>query len=309
MFMHRPAGMKVRYCREQDVSPRSLWPRPSRRPRFRGNVSFPLMPPTGSSWIAVTLASLSVVRAARSPSPVTAQRGEREPRPGRPDAAGTGGRVRGWPGRRQAGCLKTPAIRARDGSQPGIIQRSPDLQQTAMLGSVAVELADAVPGRRSGGADARRVRALSRSHAERRGRSGRTRALPPIWAATRLAEPTCRVAQIWPIWASSRPVRSALNPRSSGSCVACGHPACGTAVGDIWTAACLSGYTCSSNALGPLRGSARRGEAAPVVWIVGGLRRPAALVCTCRADMAMPREATVPEVTDACRVIGDSGER
>src|SRR5690349_5771582 len=72
----------------------------------------PLMPPTGSSWIAVALISASVVHAARGPSPLTvrliAGHGagvSGKPRPGRPDAAGTRGRL--LDGRLPTGCLET----------------------------------------------------------------------------------------------------------------------------------------------------------------------------------------------------------
>ena len=71
------------------------------------------MPPTGSSWIAVALISASVVHAARGPVAPhgkadggSRRRGERGARPGRPDAAGTQGRL--LDGRLSAGCRETP---------------------------------------------------------------------------------------------------------------------------------------------------------------------------------------------------------
>jgi hypothetical protein len=109
----------------------------------------PVMPPTGSSWIAVALISASVVHAARGPSPLTVRlivgHGagvSGEPRPGRPDAAGTRGRL--LDGRLPTGCLETrgdpgqaegyrprnhPASQASAGGQaPGTSRRSPPVR-------------------------------------------------------------------------------------------------------------------------------------------------------------------------------------
>ena len=108
-----------------------------------------LMPPTGSSWIAVALTSASVVHAARGPSPLTVRlivghgagvSGELPP--GRPDAAGTRGRL--LDGRLPTGCLETrgdpgqaegcqprnhPASQASAGGQaPGTSRRSPPVR-------------------------------------------------------------------------------------------------------------------------------------------------------------------------------------
>ena len=107
------------------------------------------MPPTGSSWIAVALISASVVHVARGPSPLTVRlivgHGagvSGEPRPGRPGAAGTRGRL--LDGRLPTGCLETggdpgqaegcqprqhPASRASAGGQaPGTSRRSPPVR-------------------------------------------------------------------------------------------------------------------------------------------------------------------------------------
>ena len=79
--------------------------------------------------IAVVLTSPSVVPAARGPvalirswSRVMAQGDEREPRPGRPDAAGAQGWVPGWPGCRP-GAWRPRAIRGRGRTPARIIQR------------------------------------------------------------------------------------------------------------------------------------------------------------------------------------------
>jgi hypothetical protein len=115
--------------------------------RFRSDC--PHLPPTGSSWIAVALISASVVHAARGPSPLTVRlmvgHGagvSGEPRPGRPDAAGTQGRL--LDGRLPTGCLETrgdpgqaegcqprdhPASQASAGGQaPGTSRRSPPVR-------------------------------------------------------------------------------------------------------------------------------------------------------------------------------------
>ena len=94
--------------------------------------------------IAVVLASSSVVPAARGPSPLAAKLvaghgagDEREPRPGRPDAAGARGGVPGWPGCRP-GAWRPRAIRGRG------TDASPGSSSGARPRNVAVEPACAV---------------------------------------------------------------------------------------------------------------------------------------------------------------------
>ena len=113
----------------------------------------PHMPPTGSSWIAVALISASVVHAARGPSPLTVRlivgHGagvSGEPRPGRPDAAGTRGRL--LDGRLPTGCLETPGDPGQaEGCQPGIIQQA-RLRQAVRPPERRGGARQCVPGRR-----------------------------------------------------------------------------------------------------------------------------------------------------------------
>jgi hypothetical protein len=76
----------------------------------------------------------------------------------------------------------SPAIRAGDGRQPGIIPTESGLPADGHARERRGGAGRWGPGSPAG-AVARRVRALSRRHAQRRGRSGRTRALPPLRTA------------------------------------------------------------------------------------------------------------------------------
>ena len=113
----------------------------------------PLLPPTGSSWIAVALISASVVHAARGPVAPQgkADGGSRrrvsgEPRPGRPGTAGTQGHL--LDGRLPAGCLKTRGDPGQaEGCQPGIIQRA-RLRQAVRPPERRGGARQCVPGRR-----------------------------------------------------------------------------------------------------------------------------------------------------------------
>ena len=138
-------------------------------------VECPLPPPTGSSWIAVALISASVVHAARGPSPltVTLMVGHGagvsgEPRPGRPDAAGTQGHL--LDGRLPTGCLETRGDPGQaEGCQPGIIQRARpnSLGRRSGPRNAAAEPASAFPiaGAQQGAAS-QHVHAQPRRHAE-----------------------------------------------------------------------------------------------------------------------------------------------
>src|SRR5690242_18013416 len=129
----------------------------------------PLLPPTGSSWIAAALASSSVVRTARPVTPtvklvaVTA-RDEQEPRPGRLGAR-RGSRTDSRTARLSAGCPGIAGDRG-DGRPPGLIHR-PGLRLASAL--------------RNAGATARRVRLLPSRRVTQRVRENARGAAVRYW--------------------------------------------------------------------------------------------------------------------------------
>ena len=176
---------------------RQTWAgRISMQQRARGER--PDLPPTGSSGLPMALASPSA-RACRAGSVILtaeliaghdAEGERRQPRPGR------------------SGCRRCPrsGSRAEDGHQPRIIQRAgPGRRPCPGTPRRSWPPRLRPPGHR-------RMRLpgapifLFRHHAERRGRSGRTHAYPPIciWNGARVWGG--RGVPEWPFWSSLRVV-------------------------------------------------------------------------------------------------------